>query len=319
MSRSSPYPLDTQTGELGGVQSTEKMLPVSNQPAQLIWLTGFQSETESESKTEYLGLCSLTLKNLERHKELFGTTHRITGRLFVSHASRSKMELPEGFGIPLLSNEPLLVGSQFRVDTVVPGATATLSSKLRFVFNRGLERPLRPLLCVQAFGLVSTDGKTRSYNLEPPGPLTDADQPEPATDAQFTDTFSQGFTTVWTLPQGTTKFDTNVDQLLVLERDLKLHYAVGHLTRFGKLLELKDTTDDRVIFKLGVTKSDKDGYVQQLESFTSDDGVLLRADHNYVLTVVHENPTDSEVVASAFVDLYLEDAEFKMENLPPRH
>ena len=316
--KSQEHTLFQITGPKGGQIFNEKILLLDNQPGELVWLTessvALQSSGGEAIAESMIGMCDTKLMRPERHNQLMGVTQPIAGELFRHGAGVTKISLPEGFGIPLNSNEPCNLRTQAQsLDEVPKNQKLHFLNRLEFLRNRGREVPMKALFCARAIGMIASDGKPGYFGEKSPDPAVHGQGTAAnklATTLTFPDPLGQNFGDYWYLDKGVQETRTLVTHLFRLKFDTKLHLATGHLYSYGRSLELRDLTADETLVKLEVTKRGPKGEVLELEQFSSIEGVPISMDHQYELVSIYDNTSDVQQKAAASMSLYLEDREF---------
>ncbi len=277
---SSPFHVDRYLAPLGAPTQGTKTMLLKEQPGELVWLTGASIKAEDlelqRLAPRFVGDCTLDFRWPEWHNEKLAT--RQAQRLFSLGQGLYSFQLPEGFGIPLHSNEPLIWN--YRVCNLSAYQKPTrvqLSSELRFVRDRGLEPPCIPLM-VKNF------------------PLT-----------------FKGATN-WTVPPGKKAVTNSLNKSLDLSLSRQLHGLTVALHPHAVGFQIIDTTERRPILTLRVLDTRNDGSLRRVESYSSKTGLLLRADHHYVGAVLYQNDTNSPKQAVAYVSAYLYDPDFSKWN-----
>ena len=93
--------------------------------------------------------------------------------------------------------------------------------------------------------------------------------------------------------------------------DTRLNYIAVHLHPFAESLELKDLTDGITIFKRKVRSSSGKIGIDEVEYYSSVEGIPLFKDHEYELTSHYHNTTDKNQDSMAVMFLYLLDKEYE--------
>jgi hypothetical protein len=317
------YPISGIQGPLRGPKGTEKALLVKNHPAELIWLTGMScprlvDASGRELPLAMMSLCHLDLRNVPRHADLMGTQHRPNGRLFSLGQGVTQVQLPAGFGIPMMSSEPLLVTTGvMNLDPYLPETRASVEVDVTFLYQRGLSRPLVPLWEASAYALISLGPRPACYGVQTPNPPVHGDgcaRLRPATRQVFQDPYKRRFSADWMAPPGELVTRTLVSRLLNLPYDTTLHAATAQLLPGVRRIELRDRTKLKSLLTLDIPERKADGTAAQVPSFTSLEGIPVYADHEYELVVTTRNPGKAPMPARAVLHVYLRDKEFSLSS-----
>ena len=321
--QSRAYPLTGPEPPLGGPAGTEKHLLVGDHPSELVWLTGVRaslSDAEGQAlSNEMLSALNVDLANRQRHCELLGVSSVPNGRLFSLSGGSPELRLPPGFGIPLLSSEPLNVTTVLmNLDPYRPEGKVTFQADFSYTYQSGLDKPMVALWEASAYGLVSLDRRATYYGLNQPVPLQHGhgcSQLPPATGQVFHDPLGQSFAADWLVPPGGSTTRTLVTRLLNLPYDTTLHYANAQLLPHARSVELVDLTDQRTILHLQVEEKRQDGSLARVSTFSSLPGVPMPAGHEYEMVAVYDNPGRIRLQAKASLHLYLRDQELSLARI----
>lgn len=254
--------------------------PLENQPGELLWLTGFslslKNKDDGRPTPQLLGFSSVDFRWPDWHRDKFSTTQ--DHRLFGAGQGSTSFHLPSGFGIPLSSNEGLVLSSRvFNLDAYLPEKKVYQEIILDFVRERGLSHPFHPILVRNvAAGL--------------------------------------GQNTFWEVPPGGMILRNKISPNLKLSGAATLHGLTAHLERYAVSVELYDATLRKSLLKL-TTQSDSNGLLQTIESYSSNRGLQLHPDHEYEAVVQYANPTKAPVRGVCYLTFYFYDGNFKK---PPR-
>jgi hypothetical protein len=249
------------------------------------------------------------------HNQLFGMKKGHSGRLFTLSQGQFSIRLPEGFGIPVLSTEKLLLTTQVLNLNLTEGAAEVRHKvTLRFIRDKDLVKPMEPLFSRGVYGLALLEGKDGRYGME-----TDSEEDhgsscllsQSASDHEYDDGMGRRFTGHWVVKPGREVNPTLVTKIMALPFDTTVHYIAVHLHPFAESLELRDMTADRTVFKCHAKQFEDRIGLSHVDYFTSEEGIPLYKDHEYELISVYNNTTDEDQDSMAVMLLYLLDKEFE--------
>lgn len=304
---SSPHVLIARTATAEGIRRTDKFLTIENQPGELIWLTGATlSATASDKSVEpVLSRASVVLKNIQRYGQLHSFNIPLQGLLFRFSTDNQRIEFPKGYGIPINSNEPLLLGTESRCGAnPASPARASFGLDLDYLRDRGLSTHPTALYCVQLNSLVTVGGRPRYYGVATPDPQSQGEGTPnypPATTERFTDGVGGTFADMWYCGPGDQENRTYASTLLSLTRDTRIHAAMAHMMPHGSKLELYDLTAAESVLEF-----QGKGDLPAFQPMQSSEGVFLHREHQYELRATFHNPQSTAVKAGAQMMLYLE-------------
>jgi hypothetical protein len=326
------YEIDRIYRSMRGPQSTDNVVlqeaPNPESKPELLWITGFRAEVvedgnEQTALPSYMCHANLGFAQMPRHRELFrlDVDGRRRGRLRMFTLSQGQMEVtfPFGFGLPLLSDEPLSITTQvLNLNEPRPDIRIRHKTTVSYVRDSELSAPMKPLMQKAAQGMVLIDGKDAYYNVESADPALHGPGcavGERAGGRKITDDFGREFSPHWEVPPGTHENRTLVTHWMDLPFDTTVHHIAVHLHPFAKSLKLRDLTTDTMVFESETEASSVGIGLKHVRSFSSDVGIPVYADHQYELVSVYEN-TSSEIQDSmAIMFLYMLDQEFERPEL----
>jgi hypothetical protein len=293
-------------------------------PPELLWIRGFRVEVVApDGKTPMSAtyMCHVTLDiDANKHKKLFGQREEnpIT-RLFLLSQGQLSAEFPKGFGVPVMSNEPLFLGTQaLNLNDPHPNAEVRYKLTFEFIRDRDLKEPMKPLFNSGASGMKllqgsdghwgMTDGDSAKHG---PSCLLGMHAANAGTGNIFDDGFGRRFTAHWTVKPGREVNHFNITKFLNLPFDTTVHYALAHLHPYAESLELRDVTTGRRVFKCRAKNfTDKIG-LSQVADFSSRRGAPLLKNHDYEFISIYNNTSGMDQDAMVGVVMFLLDKEYK--------
>lgn len=264
------------------------VLSYSEQP-ELLWITGARLELVSPdgrtpASEEFLRFSCLVLDELltsaKTYNGLFGKTTTSLPtmgqtRLLCCKPGQFQMRFPQGFGIPILSHEPLMIEAAVLNQSREEPVEVRLKWTVEYIRDQDLQRPLKPLF----IRVVRAD---------------------PAR---------------WTVPPGREVKRFNVTSQLALPFDTTVHYIRASLQTFGESLELRDLTTGTTLFTSRARPFPDRLGLAHIETFSSEEGMPIYKDHEYELVSTYDNTSTVQVPARASLRLYLLDTSFQKPKL----
>lgn len=277
--------LDRVYRSMQGPSATVEVRLATGAP-RVLYVTGLETEVVGSGPER---LCHLNLDvDLRAHRKVFGARGNGT-RLFTLSQGAASAQLPPGFGLPVLSNEPLKLTTQ-ALD--LDGAKAKLRFRTRVRFEEG---PLKPLILAGA-------------NVMKCGP----DARAASKHGMSTDGVREGCTAHWVVPPGKEEVRSPANHQLALTHDTRIHQILVHVHPYAQWVELFDLTAKKPVFRAGV--AGRATGVEAVEAYSSAEGLPLFKDHKYELAALYDNPTKSESDAMAVFYMLVEDKAFKLRN-----
>jgi hypothetical protein len=317
---SDTYEIDKIYKSMKGPKSTQEVYLSKSGRPELLWITGYKTvmvgaDGKTPMSQEFICHSNLDL-DIITHRELFGwRKNNPTVRLFTLSQGQTEIKFPEGFGIPILSTEPLDLTTQV-LNLNDPKNKFEVRHKITFTYIRDseLDRPMKPLMVVSAYGLKLLDGEDGYFDV---GHASEDEHGascligENADNKVYTDSFKRTFTGHWVVKPGREVNHTLATRLLVVPYDTTVHYIAVHLHPFAESLELKDLTTGETVYKSNVTGAKDRIGIENVDYFSSEEGIPLYKDHEYQIVSVYNNTSDEDQDSMAVMFLYVLDKEFR--------
>jgi hypothetical protein len=316
---SQPYHVDRLYRSMMGPYGTQNVVIEDTAFPELLWIVGYEARmVGGDGKTplsqEFMCHSNLDL-DMQHHGQIFGWSKRTSDRLFTLSQGQFDIEFPEGFGIPVLSDEKLtLVTQVLNHNLEHPDLDVRHKVTIRYVRDRDLKQPMKPLFSTSATGLISLDGKQGFYQVQTPEPEVHGPgclPGEAASKRVIEDGFGRKFAGHWVVPPGRQVDRTNVTRWMNLPFDTTVHYIAVHLHPFAESLTLRDLTTGEVVFASRARGPEKGIGLDHVDSFSSAEGLPLYKSHEYELESVYNNTSGKDQDSMAVMYLYLLDREFK--------
>jgi hypothetical protein len=312
---SETYVIDRKYQSMQGPSSTVELTVLPGEEPELVWITGFRAEAvepDGATRVPPEFLCHSNLSyDAARHRELFGWSKRTANRLFTLSQGQSGVDLPEGFGIPVMSNEMLTLTTQV-LNHNVPDTLMHVRVRvtLDYVRDRNLAQPFKPLYMKAANALVSLDGENAAYGAAHAMHGGGSSEGTAASGRVIRDRLGREFAGHWIVPPGRQENKTLVTNWMNLPGDATAHYIAVHVHPFAESLTLTDLTAGETVFASTMTGFPDRIGLQQVTSFAGAKGIDLPAAHEYQLTSVYDNTSGEMQEAMAVMYMYLLDEKF---------
>ncbi len=312
------YNVDRKYRSMMGPYSQQEVRLGGEGESELLWITGYEavmvaSDGESPMPQDFMCHSNLDL-DLDLHRELFGTSAGFGSRLFTLSQGQFSVRFPNGFGIPVMSDEPLSLTTQV-LNLNIEGETFDVRHKVSIEYLRDDDVDgMTALYPSAAYGLALLDGENGYYGVREadeeqhgPGCMVG----ETASDHEYHDGQGRTFTGHWLVKPGREVNRTLVTELMRLPYDTTLHYVAVHLHPFAESLELRDLTTDETLFSSSARNFEDKIGLAHVDYFSSVEGIRLYQDHEYEIVSTYHNTTDEDQDSMAVMYLYLRDLEFE--------
>jgi hypothetical protein len=305
------FPSMTGPAEVHYFRLKEKGTP------ELLWLTGYSTSVLNAKNGEFLDDEFLCHNNFDYaindYYLKWGLPERSMvqiPRLATITQGQTKIQFPDGFGIPMMSDQNLSTATQV-LNVNLPDTNFKVKHlvEIDYISERKAKQSVRPLFQQSVNVLVKVD--TNAAISDTLSPEQDC-RPALSTIA-FLSTRKDGelYTGHWVIPKGRDTITYDVTYMLNLPFSTTLHYAGVHVHPYCEYLELRDVTENKVVFRSNITNDANLSKMNHIEAFSSIEGLLMHKEHQYELVCVTNNTTDMEQDMMAVMLLYLHDKELE--------
>jgi hypothetical protein len=274
------------------------------------WITGFKAEVFKEGtqthNNDFLCHTNIDYQDAIHYKNL-NLPKRINTqypRLGTLSNGINELNFPDGFGFPIAANDALVIASR-TLNHNIDDAFFKVKHHINLKMSKG-GTPLKPL---RPKGLVLL----LPYDLENPY-ASKNDDPNLCSPIDLKNHSGPGEDGVslsahWKLPQGKTHYEFDVTYQLYLQEDTTIHAMAAHLHPGAETFVLYDTTANEPVYSFHCENyTDKVG-LKHVPSYSSEEGILLKADHQYKLILETSNSSEDFRDMMAVLYLYLYDRE----------
>jgi hypothetical protein len=313
---SDPFRVDRIFKSMVGPLTTARFRLLRPQKPELLWLTGYRMEIVGED-----GATPESIE-FECHTNLawspgpaLAAFNRPVRRTFTLTQGQTDVRLPSGFGIPMLSTEKLQFNSQaLNLNRPEIDLTVHHRARVRFVRDRDLTGPMKPLVVTAAQVMVTLEDEEHVFQVdEPDEKLAEASCHigEFAGGGQVqNDRFGRRFTPHWVVKPGRHEYRTLVTQQLKIPYDTTVHFIGVHVHPHSVSLELHDLSENATVWKSHHENHQEQLGLASVDYFSSEEGIPLYRDHDYQLISVYDNPGDLDSDAMASMFIYYLDQDF---------
>jgi hypothetical protein len=311
------YGIDRVYRSMEGPFSVKDFTLEDTADPELLWVTGYEAVmvepdgTTSQSQ-EFMCHSNVVADPKPWSRRFPSQLENLGGRLFSLAQGQTRVELPEGFAVPIESTNPVRMASQALNHNVTNrefGVRTRVS--VDFIRDRDLEKPLIPLVPRGVQGTKLLEGGDGYFGMAPEevdpekhGPGCSIGERAPAGQAND-DGAGRSFTAHWVVKPGREENHSRVTHWLELPYDTTVHYIAAHIHPFAESLTLYDITADEPVYQAKVEQSDGKIGVARVDYFSSVEGLPLYADHEYELISVYRNTEEIDHDAMAVMFMYL--------------
>jgi len=320
-----PYAVSALYPSMKGPAYTNQELRLSQGAPELLWIQGYEAVMvgpDGTSPKPQQFMCHNTLsihRGLDQHRRLFGAEPYGTRRLFTLSQGQYKVRFPEGFGIPIVSTETLMLQSQvLNLNPKAIGETVRHRIRTEFVRDQGLPQPMKPLCMIPSGITVKVADPQAAKVPEDPlqlGCSLDVNRnPKTghAVDAGGAPLVKNRegdlVTGHWMVKPGQEERITDVGSIFPF--DTTVHYISVHVHPGAELFQIRDLDQERTLFEARGEQLQQGLGLDRISHFSSPEGIPVFRDHRYQLRVTYRNQGNSPQSAMAFMFCYILDKGF---------
>ena len=314
-----PYSVETFT--LGNTNN--KAVPVGETTnEEIVWVVGISADVMSEDGKEKLSdefMCHANLDfTSKRQWQLFRNRTRGTyNRIVTLSQGQTEINLPEGFGIPMLSTTPIQLTTQVLNHNEVEELPINVRQKVtvRYIRDKDLTEPLIPLYRQEgAYSLVSMTGQPAIFDVETPHETHEGSSCMPGENAGtdiYRDKFGKLFSGHWVVKPGKEVTHTVITEKMRLPYDTDIHAIGVHLHPFAESISLKNMTTGEVVYESRPTQTKKGIGLKKVPYYSDKDNAIpLYKDHEYEIISIYDNTSNENQDAMAVLGIYAVDHDF---------
>lgn len=292
----------------------DRMTSLLGESRELLWIVGYEATVlKGEQVAPERFMCHASLDQAaQSYSARMAPRIPAASRLFTLSQGVTKVDFPEGFGLPVASDQVLWVRTQvLNLDAENLDGEVRFRVRIRYRKDSELESPMKALFLVRApvvkaldpnathfGGVKSTAGCSVGLNANPENHLE-------------YDSKGQAFIPHWKVKQGRETTKTMITERLGIPDDMRIHTIVTHVHPSAESLTLVDLTKLESVYRAGVKslEGDKLG-IAKINTYSSAEGLLLKKEHDYGLISVYDNQTDRELDSMAVMYLYIHDPDY---------
>ena len=310
-------PFDTQHFQL--VEGDDGDEGDGGSEPELIWLRSARVDIVDGRgepiSSEYLCHSNLYFSDYRQHHEIFDRHVTPNQRFIDINQGLLALRLPDGFGIPMMSNENLKFHAMVFNLNARP-EPFDLRVKTTFEYLRDRERtgsikPLAQRSIPMWIGVTNPDAHAHTH----PGGhgTTDSHHEGERLSAPANPTHRGSRTRAdgvretlhWIVPPGRHEYRFRPERgLRIPYPETSIHLLTGHMHAYGESIELRDLTTGKALFRVDAKGFDEAAGIEHMTHYSSEEGFPVYLDHEYELVATYNNTTAHEIDAMAVLYLY---------------
>lgn len=309
------------------VQFTEKEaispplldLKTKDKERELFWFKGMKVEVLDENNkimptSEFVCHVNLDTDLVYRLSAFPEAERPITGRLVCLTQGLDEVLLPEGFAIPVGSDEPWRIVMQAANRTSTQARTVKHRLTFYFIKDSDLIKPVKALSWSTPYIAVVTDRNTKQAQTESLSrhahcalPAAGLDAPNAVEGSVWDDEFGRRRSSHWVVPPGVQHYANPINIPNFNSKDRTIHAAWTHIHPLCTSFSLSACGESKPIFSGKVSTDTRAGLqIKKIDFVSSSKGIPLKAGKNYQLEASYNNTTgqahDSMVSCGIFFD-----------------
>ena len=314
-------PYSVETFRLG--YTKDDKVPVGESiNEEIVWIVGISADVISEDGNETLPdefMChaNLDFTSQRQHKLFRNRTRGAYNRIVTLSQGQTDIQLPEGFGIPMLSTTPIQLTTQVLNHNEIENLPINVCQKvtIKYIKDKDLTEPLTPLYRQEgAYSLVSMTGQPAIFDVESPHESHEGSSCMPGENAGtdiYKDRFGRLFSGHWVVKPGKDVTHTVITEKMRLPYDTDIHAIGVHLHPFAESISLKNVTTGEVVYESRPTQASNGIGLDYVPYYSDKDkSIPLYKDHEYEIISVYNNTSSKDQDAMAVLGIYAIDHDF---------
>jgi hypothetical protein len=285
---------------------------------EILWLKGLRSQVVDASGAHPASqefMCHVVggIRDPGRHERQFGF-RTLDDRFATLSQGQYHKEYPRGFGVPVVSTEALQFSSQVLNHNRTEGIHR-VRHKIVLLYLRDSEAvlPMRAIRNTFAQVMVLLNGEEGQgyFGVRMPDEDTHGASCAVGENAHplgnvIADPYGREFTAHFVVKPGRVSNQSLATSHLNVAYDTTIHTIDTHLHPFAESLELRDLTTQETLFLSHATPFEEGIGLRHVETFSSEEGIPLYADHEYAVISIYDNTSgsDQDAMASFYVGVY---------------
>ncbi len=316
---SDSYRVDRIYRSMTGPASVRRFSFDPQGPPRLVWITGYRAEIvgpdQQTMSPEFMCHSNLDFTDGKEHADKLRGGSRTVRRIFTASQGQMAIAFPEGFGLPVLSNERFDLTTQvLNLNAQQQRFDVRHKTTLEFVMDEDAGREMKPLYQFALQSMVLLDGPDGFPGVpEGTGHGTSCAVGVAAMgETPIDDAFGRKFAAHWVVEPGRHVYHTPVTKMVKIPAEsTTVHFIAVHLHPFAESLELRDWTTGETVFKSRARNRDQSIGLRHVDSFASEEGLVLYSNRGYELIATYDNTSGEPQDSMAVMYLYAADPVFR--------
>ena len=332
---SDPFLIDRMYSSMQGPWKVNPIVLDPEGPKRLAWIRGIDflaTDTDGNPLPDQKNLChgQVRYENpklyASKNVEIWDNERTLPAKWFTVIQGQSGIHFPEGFGIPMLSNEPLeaMTMAINQVEDFKP-FVLKMNTNVHYVYDDEVPEAMIPLGKFVADIRVPVSKAAKAMKSHDHGDdysttcaIDEYDNvvfAEPAKKARITKRDGQDVAFHFMVPPGRHTYRYQFPGSHYIPFATTLHHITGHLHVYGETVSISDVTTGQELYTVHATANEEMEYITKMTEYVSREGLPMHPDHLYEMKAVYNNTTDEPVDAMAVMYFYFRDRAFEKRAL----
>ncbi|MQP24855.1 hypothetical protein GFJ94_07230 [Flavobacterium sp. LMO8] len=279
-----------------------------NQKNELYWITGFKVKAIDEISNKEISNDFICHMNVDINDYTYYSNFNLKNRIgkqyprltSLSHGLE-QFSFPKGYGIPIKGNDVLNITTQTLNHNIIE-INKKIKHEVKIEFEK--TKTLKPLTSRTAF--IQLPFNEFNINKQPLDPGTNECTPVETKNHTYTNALGQKLSGHWKIPLGTKTYKSNINEHLMLDKPMLLHFAAPHVHPYATSIGIYDKTAKKLLFSCKIINHIKNIGLTKINTFSSKNGIWLYPNHNYEMQIEVNNTSNEEqdMMGSMFLFFY---------------
>jgi cyclophilin family peptidyl-prolyl cis-trans isomerase len=319
----------SMSGGKGGGSKISSLPDTSALPTKLYWVKGFKLEVLDEKDkvqptAEFICHLNIDVDPTERNRSFVEGHQCVTSRILTITQGQTEVTFPEGFGVPITSDEHWRFIFQAANRTTDEHRRVKHRLTMYFIPDKELILPMTALAWYVPFVQVVIDKNTPEVvdqeKAECPlcmGAGRGVNAPNAVATSVVSDPFNRKVTGHWVVPPGEHTWSGLVRDAGFADKARLIHAVWSHIhpcCTAISLVKVSPVERTPVFTAHAQTEVEKGLQIKDIDYISSKEGIPLEAASSYEVDVTYNNPTKLPLDSMATLGIFYEDNDWVHPN-----
>ncbi|KGO84099.1 hypothetical protein IP98_00512 [Flavobacterium cauense R2A-7] len=280
-----------------------------DQSDKILWITGFKVKAVDAKTNEALSNDYICHMNVDINDTQYYTQWHLEDRIGKQYPRMTSLshglehfDFPKGYGVPIIGKDYLFVTTQ-TLNHNQPDIFKKVKHEVSVRYE-AYDKTQKPLMSKTVYIQLPFD-KHDPFK----GPLDPASNqciPVETKNHTYCDKAGNMLSGHWVIPSGIKTYRSSITEQLQIKDSARLHFSAPHVHPFATSISVVDKTENKMLFTCKVTNYTTKIGLQNIETFSSKNGIWLYENHEYelVMTCNNTSKTDQDMMGSMFLFFY---------------